>query len=55
MVSVAVFCPGDPSSNPGLFAASNSKKKIEFSRIIKACSTLASNPAMGGILVGIKK
>ena len=35
-VSVAAFGPGDPGSNPGWFAVSNSNKKIQ------ACGTLAS-------------
>ena len=42
MVSIATFGPRDPGSNPGWFAVSNSKLKIEFSRIIKIYSTLAS-------------
>ena len=43
MVSFAAFGPGAPGSSPGWFAVSNSNKKIQFSQIIQACSTLASN------------
>ena len=30
MVSKAAFSPGDPNSNPGWFAVSNSNKKFGF-------------------------
>ena len=30
MVSIAAFGPGDPGSNPGWFAASNSNGKLSF-------------------------
>ena len=36
LVSVAIFSPGDPGSNPGWFAVWNSNPKIEFTRIIQA-------------------
>ena len=30
MVSIAGLCPGDPGSNPGWFAVSNSNWKLSF-------------------------
>ena len=30
MVSKAAFSPGDPNSNPGWFAVSNSNKKLSL-------------------------
>ena len=29
---VAAFCPGDPGSNPGWFAVSNSNQKLSFTK-----------------------
>ena len=48
MVSKAPFGPGDPGSNPGWFAVSKFKSKIEFSQIIQACSTLENTITLQG-------
>ena len=52
MVSIAAFGPGDPDSNPGWFAVSNSDQKLSFTNNTSVWySRKYSNPVMQGTLV----
>ena len=53
MASVATFGPGDPVTNPGWFAVSNSNRNMSFTNNTSMwCSSKYCNPAMGDTLVG---
>ena len=62
MVTIAAFGLGDPITNPGWFAVSNSNQKlsgmnntINYSSIGMSLYYYYRNPEMWGILVGIDK
>ena len=53
MVSIAAFNPGDPGSNPGLFAVLNSNQKLTFKKNTSMWfSSRYCNPVTVGTLVG---